>query len=109
MVKVLKPRLGTIDTRRTQSIKAGDRRLTGSALQAIRYREWLKSPTCAKCGRVVAYPKGFELDHIVPLWEGGQDVDANRQILCVYWDELTGEKKGCHADKTAEEAKRRGA
>lgn len=108
MVKVLRPRVGTIDTRRIRGIKAGDRRLTGQALQAVRYKAWLASPECAKCGMVVAYPKGFELDHIVPLWEGGQDVPENRQILCVYWDDLTGDKKGCHADKTAEEAKRRG-
>lgn len=38
-----------------------------------------------------------QVDHIQPLWEGGQDINANLQILCI----------PCHRKKTATEAGRR--
>lgn len=38
-------------------------------------------------------------DHIVPLWEGGEDVESNTQGLC----------DDCHGRKSADEAARRGA
>jgi len=38
-----------------------------------------------------------QVDHIVPLWEGGEDVDSNRQILC----------QNCHREKCREEAARK--
>lgn len=50
--------------------------------------------TCQGCGRVT---QELEVDHIVPLWQGGADVDANLQSLCAGPD-------GCHAQKTAREA-----
>jgi 5-methylcytosine-specific restriction enzyme A len=42
---------------------------------------------CQKCGRPEA--KG-EIDHIVPLKDGGTEADANCQLLCVE----------CHKDKS---------
>ena len=106
-MNTLKPRVQVANTNRVPSHRSGDVRVTGSVLQRIRRELWVQSPVCAVCGITVAYPHGFELDHIVPLWEGGADVPDNRQILCVWWDEM-GNKRGCHAEKTAEEAKRRG-
>lgn len=79
------------------------RRTVGTTLQNRRKRLWTADPHCAGCGRVVPYPHGFELDHIVPLWQGGPDEEGNCQILCVWTDEV-GEKRGCHAEKSAEEA-----
>lgn len=76
--------------------------MAGNALQRRRLRIWEQRPTCAMCGRVVAYPRSFELDHIVPLWQGGEDSDNNCQLLCVHW--CDGIKHGCHAAKTAMEA-----
>ena len=78
-------------------------RITGRTLQARRLRLWTASPTCAVCGRLTEWPHGFELDHIVRLADGGADADSNCQILCVYYE--AGRKAGCHADKTAGEAK----
>jgi len=43
------------------------------------------------CGKLTDYPDGFELDHVVPLFKGGADVDDNLQVLHVE----------CHATKTA--------
>lgn len=60
---------------------------------------WQKSPHCAHCGRLVDYPYGFELDHIVALTNGGPDVEANCQLLCVHY-ETDGTKLGCHVVKT---------
>lgn len=92
----------------TQSVKVAvvaDRRITGRKLQARRYAVWLRDPTCAMCGRVVPYPSGFELDHVVPLFMGGEDVEENCQVLCVHVEIIDGQriKKGCHVAKSATE------
>lgn len=78
------------------------RLVKGRALTARRLRLWSKSPYCAQCGRLVDYPHGFEVDHIVPLHLAGADADSNCQILCVWTDDL-GRKAGCHVDKTTAE------
>lgn len=48
---------------------------------------------CKLCGET----SNLELDHIIPLSEGGKDSFFNIQLLC----------EGCHRQKTAEEATRR--
>ena len=79
--------------------------MTGRRLQDRRLRLWTADPHCAECGRLVDYPNGFELDHITPLFMGGEDVDDNCQVLCVDVDIVDGRvvKVGCHASKTAED------
>jgi len=76
-----------------------DRRITGGTLQKRRLMMWTKDPRCAMCGRLTEYPHGFELDHIVPLYQGGEDVMENTQILCCGED-------GCHKTKTKSDMKR---
>ena len=90
----LKSRLNPVEGRKLSTTNTSERRMTGSRLQARRLRLWTESPTCAECGRVVAYPNGFELDHRVPLHQGGADTDENCQILCCG-------PYGCHLKKTA--------
>jgi 5-methylcytosine-specific restriction endonuclease McrA len=49
------------------------------------------------CGRLCAYPAGFELDHIIALDAAGakgEDTEDNVQVLCAG-------PNGCHARKTA--------
>lgn len=107
-LKMLKPRLDVVHTSRVKQVSSVNQRLvTGVHLQARRFKMWLRDPTCQVCGRLVAHPEGYELDHIIPLWAGGLDEDNNCQVLCVYYDEL-GDKRGCHIDKTADEAMERG-
>lgn len=79
--------------------------MAGRALQERRLRLWTDSPCCTKCGRLTDIAKdaevGFELDHRVRLADGGEDTDANCQVLCVEW--VAGKKAGCHAEKTSVE------
>lgn len=75
-----------------------DGRIRGRKLQARRLRLWSKDPRCARCGRLTNFPHDFELDHKVPLFKGGKDLDENCQILCI---------SPCHEDKTNEDLDRR--
>ena len=47
------------------------KRITGRALQKRRLSVWTKDPCCAVCRRLTAFPRGFELDHVVPLFPPG--------------------------------------
>ena len=95
-------RLKPVQQRQLSTANTSDRRMTGSRLQARRYRLWLADPHCAMCGRLVEFPGGFELDHRVALDHGGADTDDNCQVLCVRFDIEDGRpvKAGCHAEKT---------
>lgn len=71
-------------------------------VRSPRLRIWLRDgPNCAACGELIDITPGtarpFELDHTIPLWAGGKDIDSNRQCLCPL----------CHAGKTAREAAER--
>lgn len=76
------------------------KRMSGRALQKRRLSVWTKDPCCAMCRRLTAYPADFELDHTVPLFKGGEDTEANCQILCISPD---GKTPGCHERKTAQD------
>lgn len=70
-------------------------RISGRPLTRIRARHFRKYPLCVHCeaaGRVTA---ATQLDHIIPLSKGGDDIDveSNRQGLC----------KPCHDKKTAKD------
>lgn len=68
-------------------------RLSGRRAQARRLRVWALDPYCASCQTLTNYPDGFELDHMMPLFKGGEDIEANLQVLC-------SGPNGCHARKT---------
>lgn len=51
---------------------------------------------CQVCLRSGRYRPARHVDHVVPKFEGGSDDDSNLQSICL----------GCHAEKTAEEARR---
>lgn len=77
-------------------------RIMGDTLQKLRFKFWKASPYCANCGRLVDWPDGFHLDHILPLSQGGGNEETNLQILCSWHDE-NGVWRGCHAEKTEKE------
>lgn len=96
MVKLqrLEQRMASAPARLSGLPSTAAARMTGRRLQGRRFRLWSASPECVCCGRLTEYPGGFELDHTVPLWQGGDDSDDNCQILC-------SGLNGCHARKTA--------
>lgn len=64
--------------------------------------------SCAKCGESFNYPlfeggpaypdpQSLEVDHVIPLRDGGDDSPSNLQLLC----------KSCHCEKTVAENKAR--
>lgn len=97
-LNTLKPRLSVMNNNRLKPMTVSGGRITGWKLQQRRKRIWAANPCCAECGRLTEYPHGFELDHIVSLYQGGPDTDANCQILC------SGEN-GCHLKKTRADMK----
>lgn len=102
-LRTIQPRITTMARQTMAKVPAvADRRITGRRLQQRRKAIWTQNPTCSACGRIVLYPHGFELDHKIPLFMGGEDVEDNCQVLCVFVEVINGNKikKGCHADKT---------
>lgn len=71
-----------------------EKRVRGRRWMVTRAR-WLSDhPLCVHCmERGIAKP-ATQLDHIIPLIDGGKDDDTNYQSLCY----------DCHSVKTAEEA-----
>lgn len=72
-------------------------RVRGRALQKRRERMLRHNPLCVICLVDEVYREAVEVDHIVPLWEGGIDNECNLQCLC----------REHHAEKTARERYRR--
>ena len=96
-MKTLQPRIRTLDVRIAKA-GTGTKRLTGNSRYAVVKRFARENPqVCAACQKVGLVSFGDDLDHIVPLWQGGSESDSNRQWLC----------RAHHKEKTAEEAKLR--
>lgn len=64
---------------------------SGSREQRINRAVMLRDNGLCQCGALAT-----EVDHIVPLGEGGDDGMDNRQAIC----------PGCHHEKTQQEAQR---
>jgi hypothetical protein len=73
-------------------------RFAGNSLYAIMKRFERNNPRlCAECKRQGRVRYGDELEHIVPLWQGGAEGDSNREWIC----------RDDHKIKTAREASMR--
>lgn len=100
-------RLASITTTRlpTLQTKAGATpRIRGDAWMATRRKVMQRDKyTCAGCGLI---RMDHEVDHVVPLEQGGSNDLENLQLLCAWFD-ASGVKQGCHAAKTKAEAKER--
>jgi 5-methylcytosine-specific restriction protein A len=95
-VITLKPRVQTLSTTTSRS-QTQAVRIRGNSLYAIRRKHFEAHPLCVTCEAEGRTALATELDHIVPLWEGGHEAESNRQGICT----------SCHRAKTALEAKRR--
>lgn len=71
-------------------------RVRGATLQARRAALFRSNPLCVLCLLRNRVQLATQRDHIVPLAEGGQDIESNTQGLC----------KECHDLKSQEEARR---
>lgn len=69
-------------------------RIRGRKGQALRKRRLEREPLCRHCAVKGLVTASTVPDHIIPIKEGGDDVDSNIQCLC----------DQCHAIKTAFEA-----
>jgi 5-methylcytosine-specific restriction protein A len=104
----IKPRVQPLRAQRAPApLTTKTVRITGWKLAKIRERIFRRDRglcQCELCQAPGAIPlAGEEVDHRIPLWEGGVDTDdaagdANRVLL----------SKECHLRKSAQEAKRRG-
>ncbi|ORE33782.1 HNH endonuclease [Pseudomonas aeruginosa] len=100
-LNTLKPRINTLPQISAIHLsKSSKIRLKGRALQDRRLKVWSRNPCCAMCGKLCDFPSGFELDHKIPLFKGGEDTEQNCQVLCSGPD-------GCHAKKTNADLGRR--
>lgn len=100
MVASLKPRIATASLSRVGKVapRAGvTPRLRGEAGVKRRLRWLNEHPLCVHCEQAGWITAAAEVDHIIPLHEGGADDESNLQSLC----------QPCHALKTAAEATRR--
>lgn len=100
-LKTLKPRLAAVSSARVPVLTAQPGRVErkrGSAgvkdRNEIKERDCGLCQACARAGRTTV---GSVVDHIEPLWKGGSDEAANKELLCI----------PCHDEKTAREAKER--
>lgn len=100
-LKTLKSNVPMLNTARVRVVeaKAGTtERVRGRAWMEQRKRIGLRDRyQCAACGLIRL---DHEVDHRVPLEQGGSNDDDNLQLLCAGPDR-------CHAKKTAQEARAR--
>ena len=93
-IRVATQRLGSADTIREQ------RRLGQWDWERIRQRIMLRDKglcQCLQCRDAGRTTLATEVDHIVPLWQGGSDDEANLQAI----------NRECHKRKSAIEAAQR--
>jgi 5-methylcytosine-specific restriction endonuclease McrA len=92
-MRTLTPRIAPLVPRRPQSLAIvanSTRRPSQSITDRQKLRTWLKQEgRCACCGVVVALTEA-DLDHVLPLCDGGGVGDDNVQVL----------RRECHRDKT---------
>lgn len=95
---MLKPRLGTLPVRvPTLTGTAGATpREKGRPWRRLRERILSEQPLCVHCERAGRVTLATEVDHRVPLSQGGTDDRANLDSVCA----------DCHRAKSAREAQR---
>jgi 5-methylcytosine-specific restriction enzyme A len=71
--------------------------VVGRALQKRNARILRDNPLCGTCTAIGRIRAAVEIDHIIPLHQGGQDIESNLQGLCI----------PCHEAKSAREARDR--
>jgi len=100
-IRTLQPRVPMLSTALGRSLpsippsQVKGYRTRGRRLQQIRGEHLRQRPFCVHCEAKGILSVATQLDHVVPLHQGGADTDDNRQGLC----------DACHKAKTARELK----
>ena len=77
------------------------KRITGRTLQRLRAKLFEEHPLCAECTRQGRVAEAKQRDHIIPLTEGGEDVESNVQGLCCACHDMKSEAERLRAIKRA--------
>jgi 5-methylcytosine-specific restriction protein A len=95
-LQTLRPRLGAYTVGRVAGIQQppGTARMSSRPWARLRASVLMSNPLCVQCATEGRVQAACEVDHVVPLWQGGSHDRSNLQPLCA----------SCHADKTAAEA-----
>lgn len=72
-------------------------RVRGRRGQRIRAQYLQLHPLCVMCLREGRTTPADEVDHVIPLFKGGEDTDDNKAALC----------KPCHKAKTRDDLSKR--
>lgn len=97
-MKTLKPKLKSINTAKLKTLeaKAGSTiRERGGSWTAKRQRVALSYGYRCACCKEVWVSSRDEIDHIIPLEQGGSNDESNLQSLCI----------NCHKEKSLKESK----
>lgn len=97
-LQALKPRvLGTLPSK-VRTAPTATPRLTGTAADKMREAVRLRDGyLCQACMDIGVYRAGHQVDHTIPLEEGGSNAMSNQRLLC----------KEHHDRKSGEEHRRR--
>lgn len=89
-LKLLRPLLATLVTERVPRLQAKQEnpiatpRLRGRRGVEERARYLRLHPLCVACQRKGITRLADQVDHVIPLSEGGPDTDENKQGLCYF-------------------------
>jgi 5-methylcytosine-specific restriction protein A len=89
-----------LTSRIAQPLSTATQRKRGSA--GVKDRNRIRERDCGLCQECLRQGitrLGTQVDHTIPLWDGGSDTDDNKQLLC----------DPCHDVKTKREAAERAA
>ena len=89
----LEPTIATLDASGAVAGFGIEKRIRGTTLQNIRRAHFQKQPLCVICLGGGRTSLATELDHVLPLHQGGTDTVGNRQGLCAQ----------CHLEKSKTE------
>lgn len=98
-MRTLKPRVQLLQRPKATVVTIKHSRIRGRALQERNRRFLHHNPLCVECQKAGRVGEAKEVDHIIPLWAGGQDAEHNLQGLCI----------ACHRVKTKRETAEREA
>ena len=82
-MRTLKPRVQILQRPKATVVTLKPSRIRGRALQTRNTRLLHYNPLCVHCTEAGRVSAAVEVDHVIPLWAGGEDAEHNLQGLCI--------------------------